>query len=622
MMFSFLFSCTPDESSATGCGDGVLVGSECEDASTEPWEDGPRELDGGFPTTADTGLDANENWLDDPGFEEGLLATPWNSAATPPGWTASGSPAWLRTGAGLESGDAHGGEAVVALESGDELHQSVERLLTFDDRYVVRAWTRADTPTNAEVAITFLDASGGVLVESVAPITAWPEWRVHALGVQGPEELQHVSAAIRGAGAAAWFDDIRLEIASTDPVAFDLSATAHAFEGFGVQLAPQETAFLPETMAALGLRFVRVSVGGAKDAELVAAHAATGKASWLVTSDDAVEDAEGFAQGWVSRVLALDALGIRPEAIELLDDPSTVDETTYAALVDATRSALDAAALGDVAIAGPGTRTLLEGHEARDFLLALGNDAPVGAWSFQTGDDGWLCSGGASCLAMGWDDVLGTFDAIGGTAGHPIWGTRVGTSETTFLGSTWPAPESFVDFNATASAAYAVRVVENALVSIAAGAARVYLSSYAADGSSTGSGLATTSGEEKPLHRALELALPLAGGATVIEPPDQTGRALYVAVFMTADDLVVLVTNEDAGHQPFELVLAGASGTETLASARSFVRYAAGDPEREIADSVGTYDISVDLTQADGKMAIGADLLPVSVTALTFDRTP
>ena len=619
MTIALLLSCVADDASTTRCGDGVLVGSECQEVSTEPWEEGPHELDGGFPTRGDTGLGATENFLVDPGFEEGLLTTPWDPAATPPGWTATGSPAWLRTGAGLEPGEAHGGDAVVALESGDGLDQSVERLLTFDDRYVVRAWARADVPTDATVAISFLGAGSAVLAETVAPITAWPDWRVHSLGMQGPEEFERVAASIRGAAGAAWLDDVQLEVVSADPVTFDLALATHSFDGFGVQVAPLDIAFLPETLQALGIRFVRVSVTGAKDADLVATEAATGKAPWLLTSTDPAGDVDGFAEAWVSRVQALDGVGIRPEAIELLDDPSAVDEETYAALVDATRAALDAAKLQDVAIAGPATRTLADEHEARDFLLALGKGAPLGAWSFHTGDDASFCGGGEACLAIGWDDVLGTFDAMGGTAGHPLWVTHLDTTETTFLDATWPSPSSSVDFNVTASAAYAVRVIENALVSIGAGAQRVYFG-YGVDGPSIGSGLVTTEGGQKPLYKALELALPLATGATVIASPDQTGRAVYAAVFTTADQIVVVATNEDGGHQPLGVVLEGTTGKETITSARSFVRYIAGDPAKQEGDVIGVYDLSSDVAHEDGKTSIEADLLPASVTVLAFDR--
>jgi hypothetical protein len=360
-------------------------------------------------------------------------------------------------------------------------------------------------------------------------------------------------------------------------------------------------------------------VTGAKDADLVETAAATGKAPWIVTSTDKIADVDDFAQSWASRVQALDSVGVHPEAIELLDDPSAVDAKTYAALVDATRKALDAAKLQDVAIAGPGTRTLVDQHEARDFLLALGKGAPIGAWSFQTGDDASLCGGGDACLAIGWDDVLGTFDAMGGTAGHPIWGTDADTTQTTFLGATWPSPDADVDFNVTASAAYAVRVIENALVSIEAGAQRVYFG-YAVDGKSIGSGLATDTGSKKPLYRALELALPLANGATVLASPDQTGRAVYVAAFTTKDQIVVVATNEDSDHQALDVVLEGSTGKETPASARSFIRYTAGDPAKGKSDVVGVYDISADITFADGKSSIEADLLPVSVTVLVFDR--
>ena len=109
-----------------------------------------------------------------------------------------------------------------------------------------------------------------------------------------------------------------------------------------------------------------------------------------------------------------------------------------------------------------------------------------------------------------------------------------------------PMTSSLRSCPATASAAYAVRVIENALVSVGAGAQRVYFA-YAVDGPSIGSGLTTAAGATKPLYRALEVALPLASGATVIASPDQTGRAVYVAVFTTADQVLVVATNEDGG---------------------------------------------------------------------------
>ncbi len=271
---------------------------------------------------------------------------------------------------------------------------------------------------------------------------------------RGPRARSTWRPLIRGVDGAAWFDDIHLELASTAPVTFDLSASTHAFEGFGVQVSPYaiDATFLAQTMTALDLRYVRIDVVSETptDDDLLATRAATGKAPWLLTAANppaeltdgsgTLTDVDGFAQYWASRVQAIEALGIEPEAIEPLGDSTFVDDDSYAALVDATRTALDAALLGDVAIVAPGTATLLARHEARDRLLALGVDAPVGAWSFQTGDDGTFCTGGATCLAMGWDDVLGTFDAMGGTAGHPIWVTHLTTAETTFLDETWPSP--------------------------------------------------------------------------------------------------------------------------------------------------------------------------------------
>ena len=385
-----------------------------------------------------------------------------------------------------------------------------------------------------------------------------------------------------------------------------------------MQVAPLETAFLPETEA-LGIRFVRVSITGAKDAELVDTEAATGKAPWLLTSTDPAGDVDAFAQTWVSRVQALDAVGIRPEAIELLDDPSVFDEPTFAALVDATRASLDAAKLQDVAIAGPGTRTLVDQHEARDFLLALGKGAPIGAWSFQTGDDASLCGGGDACLAIGWDDVLGTFDAMGGTAGHPLWVTHLDTTQTTFLDATWPSPGSSVDFNVTASAAYAVRVLENALLSIARPAHSGSFG-YAVDGRPSdrdddgrGREAAAVQGTEPLSHRER-----CDGGRAARS--DGSCR-LRRCVHDRGPDRVV-ATNEDGGHQALDVVLEGVTGKETIASARSFARYAAGDPANEEGDVVGVYDSSADVAYADGKASIEADLLPVSVTVLTFDRGP
>jgi hypothetical protein len=637
-MIALLFFSCASEPKATRCGDAALVGSECEDFSAEAPDD-RHQLEGGFPSSGDTELELPGNLLLDPGFEEGLLVTPWDPTVIPPDWTAGGTPEWLRTGAGLLSGDARSGQAVVELADGDELHQAIARLLTFDDRYVVRAWARADELSDAEISLSFLDGSGSVLAESTFPITAWPDWRAHALGAEGPDGVQSVAAAIRGTDGPVWFDDIRLEVATTDPVTFDLAATTHALEGFGAEVSPYaiDTTYLAETIAGLGLRFVRVDVASetATDKDLLATHAATGKTPWLVTAASvpavftdgagALTDVAGFAAYWASRVQALDGLGIHPEAVDLVDDPSGIDDATYASLVDATRSALDEALLGDVGIAAPGTRTLLADHEARDRLLALGSQAPVSAWSFQTGDDGTLCSGGASCLDMGWDDVLGTFDAMGGTGGRPIWVTQVATAETTFFGSAWPPPEASPTFNATASVAYGVRVVDNAIASIESGAARVYFR-YAVDGQSgvaKGWGAVSPFGVEKQLYRTIDLVLSeLEQGADVLAAPDQTGRAAHVAVFTAPDEIVVVVTNQDSAHQPIEIVIGGATGRESVVTAKSYARYIPGDPEQGTADVGSTLNISIDMSVVDGKMAIEADLLPISATVLVFDREP
>jgi hypothetical protein len=252
----------------------VLVGSECQDVSTEPWEDGPQRDSTGISDERRHGLDATENHLADPGFEEGLLTSRGIPPPRRPGGRRPDRREWLRTGAGLEAGDAHGGEAGRGARGAATGSTNPSRaLLTFDDRYVVRAWRRADTPTDAESSSRSSAAGSTVLPTTGAPITAWPDWRVHSVGMQGPEDLQRVAASIRGAAGAAWFDDVRLEVASADPLTFDLAGGDALVRRLRAQVAPSETAFVGAPLEALGIRFVRVSVTGAKDADLVATEA-------------------------------------------------------------------------------------------------------------------------------------------------------------------------------------------------------------------------------------------------------------------------------------------------------------------------------------------------------------
>jgi hypothetical protein len=94
-----------------------------------------------------------------------------------------------------------------------------------------------------------------------------------------------------------------------------------------------------------------------------------------------------------------------------------------------------------VAIAGPGRARSWSSTKRATSCSRWGRAHPLGAWSFQTGDDASLCGGGEACLAIGWDDVLGTFDAMGGTAGHPIWVTDGDTTRRPSSDATWPSPD-------------------------------------------------------------------------------------------------------------------------------------------------------------------------------------
>jgi hypothetical protein len=94
-----------------------------------------------------------------------------------------------------------------------------------------------------------------------------------------------------------------------------------------------------------------------------------------------------------------------------------------------------------------------------------------------------------------------------------------------------------------------------------------------------------------------------------------------VAVFTTADQIVVVATNEDDERSALDVVLEGVTGKETdRVRALVRARYIAGDPAKGRAtSSVSTTSPPTPPTAMERPRST-ADLLPVSVTVLTFDR--
>ena len=552
------------------------------------------------PDTADTDAEDDtgeaeappEQLLLNPSFEDG-------TAALPDHWLPYGDGSYARDETDSAEGAQHValGGAPFAL-----LYQRVPA--TPGQRYIASSQLRSASGTgDATLKLEFHDAAERKLVEEVWALSAPRSWTRATLAAVAPAEAATVTLALVGSGdVPCRFDDATLATAPRDTLILDLEDTAQVFEGFGAQIwgYASNQPVLETGLRGLRIRHVRVENvwEQATEAQLAQTWALTSAlgVSWLsmawaepggFSTGGRLTDPAGFAAWWAAEVAAMDAAGRRPYAIELMNEPDSggawstgIDPDTYATLVGATRTALDARGLSSVGIVGPGTAAFDWGSGARNYALALadaGADTALLAWSAHAWDDDGSCGG--ACLERAARDLTHA-----ATLDRPLWVTEVATKATRFGGATWPLPDEDGTFNATYAPGYAVRVYANILAVLNAGASVPFLWQLMDEptevlGKDKGWGLLGLDGTPRPAYLALEaLAAALPQGGLVLRAPPQEGLPLYGAAVASAATVAVALANDSDAEVTQGVRLEGARRALRLTSATAFVQTDPGDP--------------------------------------------
>ncbi|UCC21819.1 MAG: hypothetical protein JSW23_08380 [Planctomycetota bacterium] len=191
-------------------------------------------------------------------------------------------------------------------------------------------------------------------------------------------------------------------------ILFDTGKISHRFDGFGAQIVGRDRkgGELRRVLRELNIKYIRMESsrrgGKWEDIEKIRKLTDSLGIKWICMTwrgPRKWEDSKGnlksehvgdFAQWWLEEVTEFSKHGIRPEYIELMNEPDSdgqwskgISPENYSNLVKATRAALDKADFADVGIAGPGATHLNWAHHSRDWIDALDSDAveALAAWS-------------------------------------------------------------------------------------------------------------------------------------------------------------------------------------------------------------------------------------------------
>ena len=563
-------------------------------------------------TDADTDSDSDAepvSLLANGSFEDGAAEDPWNESVLPDGWTGfgAGSRAWLDTTQGADPAD----EGARYVWLGGAPYAGIYQ----------RASVRPGQRVTTSIAARSEDGRGEGTLKLEFHDAAVTKLETHALEFSGPEGWARVSTsaiapenaatatiALVGAGDGVAFDNAMLvaEDVATPPLyRFDLDAPQQRFSGMGAQVWPHASDLdtLERGVLGLNLRYVRLEAAWEDPvAEDLAATAARLDALgvrvlsmvWAEPGGYATRgmltDVDGFADWWAEHVVTLDGRGLRPWALELMNEPDSggawstgIAPDDLADLVIATRTALDAAGYPEVGIVGPGVTALDYYHSGRDDVLAM-DDAAVDAlavWSSHAWDDGSFCEGGAECLRDQYLDLGMAVATRDPGAERPVFVTEYATKETHFDGVDWGAPDTSPGINVTNSVGYAVRVFENTLALLDAGAGGLLLWQLMDEPTEIAKGkawgLIDIDGNPKPVWTALETLLAdLPVDGQILVPPETRGWPVVAAAVADAASVVLGLSNDSDEDAEVRVELAGCGGC-TLTRATRFVATSLGD---------------------------------------------
>ncbi len=428
-------------------------------------------------------------------------------------------------------------------------------------------------------------------------------------------------------GPDTWRGDVWDFTVSEFPVlSFDVGdKTGRTFDGFGVNVwsgTASETLFED-----LNVKYVRMDIGVHPDSIAKAVTTTTKIAPMGIEPIYAVfkgnvpsEWKDGtvlrsayfdeFADMWVDIATGLDAEGIRPKYIELVNECDVgnfLSAGNYNIVVKMVRNAFDANGFTDVRIVGPGIAHIDHGEGVDDFIAALDGDGVAAHYSWNT--HGWIwnhgptnAEGGQGYLRECWLGFHNAVHAKDPNGEKPIFITEYGSFANIFHGVTYPGVQGNYDYSVSDIVPFAVRCYEHTLSLLNSGA-NVLLFWEAQDPgwSDSGWGLVNKSGVPRPVFHALKTLCPkIPVGADVLTPPilPDSPNDIYAAGFVKDGQLVVALVNGTAMGLSKRIEIAGIVGDMEIISAVAFRQVDPGNvDECETVDK----NLALNFNESSGK---------------------
>ncbi len=385
-------------------------------------------------------------------------------------------------------------------------------------------------------------------------------------------------------------DDVRVDLV------FDPDGATHAWMGLGAHVWIWDDAW-PAVLTALGGRFIRSSLYSLDDPDSApAGGTADAFDAWLLTHDTAHVEAvstvlaaeaaglrtmalvweappawetagaldtahvEDYAQLIAAILGRLDQAGATPDWVELVNEPdgdwnTYVRPTDWAALVEATREALDARGLTAVDIVGPGAAFA---SNTPAWMDAWGGGEALGGFSAHLWDDATGEGDGVAITAEALDAFVGAAGVADPGRRLPRFVTELGSKDTALFGVPTNPADACGDF--PDQPLYATRLFAYTLLAATRGVngVAVWQASDLDWGGCWGTwGLVDTSGAPRP---SLGVLARLAVGPDArVVPPRWDDPELAVAAFVEPDQLTLALANPTASDVRRAIGLGGAT---------------------------------------------------------------
>lgn len=264
---------------------------------------------------------------------------------------------------------------------------------------------------------------------------------------------------------------------------------------------------------------------------------------------------QDFAILWGAMLAYLDSEGIRPEYVELFNEPDgawncRVSPAGYNTVVKLVRAEMDYRDFEDVQIVGPGLAYLNHNSGGRNYINALDSEAveALGGFSAHAWDETFLQGCGPEYLRQQWIPFGNAIAAKDPQGQLPIFITEYKTGNRRFHGVDYPRPGENYPSSAASTMPFAVRVFENTLSLINSGAS-VPIIWEAADknweDSSWGLQMRPAQASaRRPSYYALKVfADIIPPGSQVITAGLQPDNDIYLAGFVTDTGVALAAVN-------------------------------------------------------------------------------